>query len=144
MPDLLPLLVSTDGVASRRDFWIAAAVLLVAGIILGFIPVVGVIASLALLYPWTCLSMQRLRDMGRSPRLALIPVAFCCISGLLGLVTLMGASNPAMLAATVMLAGVTLLVSSIAMLVALAFLLWIGLSTRSPDTQPSRSSHAGR
>ena len=144
MPDLLPLLVSTDGVASRRDFWIAAAVLLIAGIVFGLLPIIGALASLALLYPWTCLSMQRLRDMGRSPRLALIPLSFCCISGLLGLVTLMGAGNPAMLAATVMLAGVTLLVSSIAMLVAVAFLLWIGLSTGSSDTQPPRSSHVGR
>lgn len=144
MHDLLPLFASPEGSASRRDFWTGAAVLLVAGIALGLIPAVGTIASLALLYPWTCLSMQRLRDMGRSPRLALIPLGFCSISGLLGVIVLMGASNPATLAATFMLAGVTLLVSSVAMLVALAFLLWLGLSTGSSDAQSPSSFPAGR
>jgi uncharacterized membrane protein YhaH (DUF805 family) len=142
MENIIPLLTSPAGTASRRDFWLGAAVLFGIGIVLSLVPVFGALVSLALLYPWTCLSMARLNDMGRSPRLALVPLLFCSIAGVLGFVTAMGMSNPALIASTLMLAGVTLLVSSIAALVAIAFLGWLGLAPGESDAPVSVHTQA--
>ncbi|MGK6325331.1 hypothetical protein ACMGDM_19870 [Sphingomonas sp. DT-51] len=143
MTDLLPLLTSANGTATRGEFLISAFALIVAGLVIGLVPVVGPIASLALLYPWTCLSMRRLADMGRPKALALIPLSLCGVAGALGLLTFAGASNPAALGATLMFAGFTLLVSSVAGLVALGFLVWIGLSNSKPETLAPAPSKMG-
>ena len=132
MIDLPSLLLSPKGRATRREFWIGAAALMLASIGLGMVPILGPVATLALLYPWTCLAMRRLEDMGRPPRLALVPIAICSMSGILGVATMIGASQQTAVAATLMLAGVTLLVSSITALVAAGFILWLGLSASRP------------
>lgn len=133
MNDIFLHLTSADGTATRRDFWIAAAALTGAAIVAGMVPVTGPLVSLLLLYPWTCLSMRRLRDMGRSPRLALLPVFLCSVVGLLTGVTLFGAHDPAQAAVTFLLAGVTLVTATAATLVTLPFLLWIGLTPGRSD-----------
>ncbi|NIJ18371.1 uncharacterized membrane protein YhaH (DUF805 family) [Sphingomonas naasensis] len=133
MEDLVPILTSFHGAISRRTFWIGAAVLIVASIVLGLIPYLGTIASLALLYPWTCLAMQRLRDMERPVGLALIPVGLAAISAVLGIVTMVSMFNPMLIGLALMVGGLTVLVGTISMLVAIAFLLWIGLTPGKSD-----------
>ncbi|WP_342250341.1 hypothetical protein [Sphingomonas sp. OTU376] len=128
MENIIALLTSPDGTASRREFWIGGAVLVGVNMVLNLVPILGALATLALLYPWTCLSMARLNDMGQSPRVALVPLAFCSIAALFGLVITMGTSDSALVASTLMLAGITVLVSAMAALVAVAFLLWLGLA----------------
>lgn len=128
MEELAPILTSFHGAISRRTFWIGAVVLIVAGFIAGLIPYLGTLASFALLYPWTCLAMQRLRDMGRPAGLALIPVGLCAVSAILATVTAASTLNPALLGVAFLIGGLTIIVGTVAMLVALAFLLWIGLT----------------
>jgi uncharacterized membrane protein YhaH (DUF805 family) len=143
MRQLVRLLTSANGSATRGQFLVGGLALIAAGLVFGLIPVAGPIAVLALLYPWTCLSMRRLTDMGRSRRLALIPIGLCGVSGTLGVVTFAGASNPATIGATLMFAGLTLLVSSVAGLVAIAFLAWIALSDSKPASLAPASSRVG-
>jgi uncharacterized membrane protein YhaH (DUF805 family) len=57
MEELASILTSFEGAISRRTFWIGAAVLIVASLVLGWIPYLGMLVSFALLYPWTCLAM---------------------------------------------------------------------------------------
>jgi uncharacterized membrane protein YhaH (DUF805 family) len=86
-----------------------------------------VVASLALLYPWTCLTAKRLHDFGKSAWLVLIPAVPTAASAVLALVTTLAFSNVATMGAGIAAAGLALLVSTVAILVSLAFLLWVGI-----------------
>jgi hypothetical protein len=66
--------------------------------------------------------------MGRAPALALIPVGLCGVSTLLGIVTAASVLNPVFLGVAVLFGGLTILVGTISMLIAIGFLLWIGLT----------------
>ena len=50
--DWQTLYLSGRGRIGRAEFWIGAAGLICVGLVAGLIPVVGVLASLALIYPW--------------------------------------------------------------------------------------------
>jgi uncharacterized membrane protein YhaH (DUF805 family) len=69
------LFFSADGRIGRQAFWIGFLILLGAGVVLGWIPLLGIVVSLALIYPWTCLFAKRFHDMGKSGWFALIPIA---------------------------------------------------------------------
>ena len=144
MQDLLPLYTSAHGSVSRRDFWIAAAVLLAAGIVLGFIPIIGSIASILLLYPWTCLAMRRLRDMGRAPAIALLPIGLCTVSALLAIVTAASIANPVLLGTAMVIGGIAVLVGTLSMILALLFLIWIGLAPGQHENAVSAPLHTRR
>ena len=60
------LFLSANGRIGQKDFWIGFLILFVAGIILGMIPVLGQIISIALIYPWVCLYSKRLHDFGKT------------------------------------------------------------------------------
>lgn len=122
------LFLAIDGRVARKDFWIGAAALIVAGLICGVIPLVGSLGSLALTIPWTCLMTKRLHDLGRSGWLVLIAVVPAAISATMGLFTALAASSFATMGAAFATAGLTLMVSTAALLVSLAFLLWVGLT----------------
>lgn len=121
------LLLTTSGRIGRRDFWIGAAALIAAGLIFGLIPVVGPFASLGLMLPWTCLTAKRLHDFGRSGWLVLLAVVPAAASGILGVFTTLAAANAATMGAALAGASLTLMVSTVALLASLSFLLWVGL-----------------
>lgn len=122
------LFLAIDGRVGRKDFWIGAAALIGVGLICGLIPLAGSLASLALTVPWTCLMAKRLHDLGRSGWLVLIAVIPTAVSATMGLFTALAASNFATMGAAFATAGLTLMISTGALLVSLAFLLWVGLT----------------
>lgn len=130
MEKLVPLLTTTHGEINQRDFWIGAAVLFGAGVVANLVPYLGTVASLLLLYPWACLALKRLRDVGRPESLAGVPV----LLGLLSIIASLLAGFGLMVSAA--LAGVLLATGGLAGLLALAFLVWLGLT-------PSRRSQPG-
>ncbi len=130
MQKLVPRLVTTHGEIGQRDFWIGAAVLFGTGVIANLIPYLGTVASLLLLYPWACLALKRLRDVGRPESLAGVPVLLGLFSIIASLLTGFGQMVSAALA------GVLLAVGGLAGLLALAFLVWLGLT-------PSRHGQPG-
>ena len=135
----LPLFLSLDGRIGRKDFCIGAVALIGVGILANLLPIVGPPLSLALIAPWACLMVKRLHDFGRSGWLVLIALVPAAGSAALGLFTALAASNAASNAATMGAAlagaGLTLVVSSVALIVSLGFLIWVG--AKPGDLQPN-------
>lgn len=122
MENLVPLLTTHRGEINQRDYWIGAAALFVAGIVANMIPLIGAVAALLLLYPWTCLVLKRLRDAGRPESWAALPL-------LLGLFSMASSLMAAFgLFVAPALAGLLLSIGGLAALAALGFLVWLGLA----------------
>lgn len=60
------LFLSPHGRMGRQHYWIGFAVLFVAQIVANFIPSIGGLIGLALIYPAVCVYGKRLHDLGRS------------------------------------------------------------------------------
>lgn len=131
----LPLFLSLDGRIGRKDFCIGAVALIGVGILANLLPIVGPPLSLALIAPWACLMVKRLHDFGRSGWLVLIALVPAAGSAALGLFTALAASNAATMGAAFAGAGLTLVVSSVALIVSLGFLIWVG--AKPCDLQPN-------
>src|SRR5215212_10293394 len=67
------LFLSADGRIGRQEYWVGFLILLGVGFIVKFIPFLGILLSLALIYPQVCVGSKRLHDMGRSGFLMLVP-----------------------------------------------------------------------
>ena len=137
------LFFSADGRIGRQSFWIGFLILLGAGVVLGWIPLLGLIVSIALIYPWTCLYAKRFHDMGKSGWLALLPVAvpavfftIAVISGIGGIIAgaaLDKVADDGAVAAPVLAGlGTALLFGTLGMLVWLGATLWAGLTEGDP------------
>ena len=135
------LFLNANGRIGQKDFWIGFLILFVVSFVVHFIPVLGQILWLVLIYPTVCLYSKRLHDFGKSGWLVLVPYAVLFLALVIavmfvGTAVLMGgASNLDTGAAAagavggLMLAG---LVGLAALLVCLGFLLWVGLSKGDP------------
>lgn len=134
------LFLGFSGRTSKRDFWIGFAALFAAGFVASLLPLVGTLASLALIYPWTALMAKRLHDFGRSGWLVLAPAVPAALSGVLALYGALAMSNAATMGAALATAGLALLVSTVAMLIGLGFLLWVGL--KAGDAGPNAYGQA--
>ena len=135
------LFLSSDGRISRQQFWIGALILIGAGVVAGWIPLINVIFFFVSLYAWVCLYSKRLHDFGKSGWLTAIPVSLFIAAFFLAMLTMggmaaMGAfkgmhgdyANPAAMLG----AGITAMLLGLAALVALGFLLWVGLTPGQP------------
>ena len=141
--DWAKVFFSFNGRTRRSHFWIAWLVLVGVGILLGWIPVLGLLIFLATVWGHLANSAKRLHDMGLTGWIVAAPFgiwAFCLIVGmsLMGAGFLAAGSGPydqgddlAML----LTAGPAVLLFAFASLVNLAFLLWIGLT----DSQPGEN-----
>jgi uncharacterized membrane protein YhaH (DUF805 family) len=134
------LFLDSHGRIGRRDFWLAAGVLLVVSNLLHLIWGIGSLISFALFYCWVCLFAKRLHDMGKSGWLQIAPhvINAVCIFigvtlGAFGLIMTFFSGRAA--AATGVLfggvmawAGALLVVFGISAVNTLVFLLWVGLT----------------
>jgi len=132
------LFFTSDGRISRQQFWIGALILLGAGVVAGWIPLVNVVAFFVSLYVWACLYAKRLHDMGKSGWLTAIPVGLFILAsmlaaGIVGGLAASGAFNTHNVTpAAVMGVGLTGVLFGLVMLIAIAFALWVGLTPGEP------------
>ena len=121
------LFLSAEGRIGRQTFWIGFLILLGANVVLGWIPLLGLL-SVALIYLWICLYSKRFHDMGKSGWLAVIPVVVpgvlvtMAVIGGLGAVLGVGLFGDSDAAAGAAFAGLGLALT----LGLLAFGLWLG------------------
>lgn len=140
--DFKNLFFSADGRIGRQDFWVGFLILLGANVVLNMIPLIGQILSLVLCWCWICLYSKRLHDMGKSGWLVAVPLVIAVVAGVVAGIsgamavfsaaTAVDGTDPT--AAMGFLAGMgfAALVVGAAVLINLAFLLWVGLSGGQP------------
>lgn len=137
--DWQKLLFSFEGRTRRSHFWIGWLICLGVSVVGGWIPILGGLISLALIWPNLAISVKRLHDMGKSGWLAAIPWVVTIVGVIVG-VAMIGVSaitNQAALdredpTAIFALIGPAFGFLALLLLVNLGFLLWIGVT----DSQP--------
>ena len=137
--DWKKVLLSFEGRTRRSHFWIGWLICLGLGVVAGWIPILGLLISLALIWPNLAITVKRLHDMGLSGWLAAIPYGVGIVAGV-GSIAIMGMGafmnpaaleneDPAMIMATF---GPAFGILGLAFLVGIGFLLWIGLTDSKP------------
>lgn len=139
--DWKTLFFSPDGRIGRSTFWIGWLVLLGVNVVLGWIPLVGFLLSLATVYCFVCVASKRLHDFGRSGFLQVIPMVLCTVLCIGAIVMVAGpaimagladANEEAIMAAVFAGIGGMMLAFLAAFLIGFGFLLWVGLSIGNP------------
>lgn len=133
--DWQSLLFKFEGRTRRSHFWIGWLILLGVGVVAGWIPILGGLLSLLLIWPNTAIAVKRLHDMGQTGWLVLIPWVVS-IGGIIMGISMIGLSaimNASALdqgdpVAIMALVGPALGLFGLLFLVNFGFLLWIGLS----------------
>lgn len=135
--DFKSAMLSFDGRLRRSHFWIGFLIIFGANIVLNFIPFIGALISLALIWSNLAISVKRLHDMGKTGWLVAIPYAASIVLGIVaGVMMVAGIAASGMdesyyennpMAALSMM-GPAFGIFGIIMLVNLAFLLWVGIT----------------
>lgn len=133
--DWQKLLFSFEGRTRRSHFWIGWLICLGVGVVAGWIPILGGLISLALIWPNLAIAVKRLHDMGKTGWLVAIPWVVSIVGTIVAIsmigitaVTSAGALDEGDPLAIMALLGPALGLFGLLMLVNLGFLLWIGLS----------------
>lgn len=134
--DWRTLFLDANGRIGQKDYWIGVIILFVAGLVLGWLPLIGTLVSLVSIYFGVCVSSKRLHDMGRSGWLAAIPygvtaaaVVLSATAFLGGIVSTAGYGNDYGLLASM---GGIMGLWGLAFLINLAFLIWLGVTAGQP------------
>ncbi|MDB5421110.1 MAG: hypothetical protein JWR59_1057 [Brevundimonas sp.] len=134
--DWRALFLDANGRIGQRDYWIGIGILFAANLVLGWVPLIGTLVSLAATYAGICVSSKRLHDMGRSGWLAAIPFGIYVAAIVLSAVSfigMMGAANYDNGLGFVAGWGVLGLLWTLAFLANLAFVIWLGVTAGQPD-----------
>ena len=135
--DFQSAMFSFEGRLRRSHFWIGFLIIFGANVVLGWIPILGWLISLALIWPNLAISVKRLHDMGKTGWLIAIPWVGSVVAFFAGFAMVIAAAvangysedyyegNPA---AVFALMGPAFGLFAIAGLLGLAFLLWIGIA----------------
>jgi uncharacterized membrane protein YhaH (DUF805 family) len=135
--DFQSAMLSFNGRLRRSHFWIGWLILFGANIVLNFIPFIGALISLALIWSNLAISVKRLHDMGKTGWLVAIPYGVSFALGIVAVVMMVAGiaasgmdesyyENNPMAALSMM--GPAIGIIGVIMLVNLAFLLWIGVT----------------
>lgn len=133
--DWKKLFFDANGRIGQKDYWIAFAATFVAGLVLTWLPLIGTIISLVLIYCGVCIASKRLHDMGRSGWLAALPYGVYALATVLSAFTfiggIVGAANGADYG---MLAGMGFigLLWTVTFVLNVAFVIWLGVTAGQP------------
>lgn len=137
--DWQKLLFSFEGRTRRSHFWIGWLICLGVGVVAGWIPILGGLISLALIWPNLAIAVKRLHDMGQTGWLVVIPYVVSIVGTFvaLGMIGFSAIANATALEnddpmAILALIGPAFGLVGLILLVCFGFLLWIGLT----DSQP--------
>lgn len=133
--DFQHVLLSFNGRIRRQQFWIGWLICLGLGVVTSWIPLINLVAPIALIWPNLAISVKRLHDMGHTGWLVIIP----WIAGIGGIVAAFMSVGAAALmsggnwesedpAVVLGILGPVLGILAIVGLIQLGFLLWIGIS----------------
>ncbi|WP_339931403.1 DUF805 domain-containing protein [uncultured Brevundimonas sp.] len=129
------LLFSFQGRIRRQHFWIGWLILLGAGVVAKYIPILGPLILLALIWPHLAIAVKRLHDIGQSGWLVAIPWVVTIVALVVGFGTvgISAIANSAALenedpAAIFALIAPAMGMFAVICLVNLGFMLWIGLT----------------
>lgn len=133
--DFKHVLFSFQGRIRRQHFWIGWLICLGVGVVAGWIPFIGALISIALIWPNLAITVKRLHDMGQSGWLAAVPI----VAGLVGVIGVFATVGTSMMmnyaalenedpAAVMAMMGPALGIFGIVCLIQLGFLIWIGVS----------------
>ncbi len=133
--DFKTALFSFEGRMRRTHFWIGWLICLGIGVVAGWIPIIGVLLSIALIWPNLAITVKRLHDMGHTGWLAAVPFV-ANVVGAIFIFATVGAqifTNYAAIdnedpAAVWAMIGPMFGILGILALVNLGFLLWVGLT----------------
>lgn len=135
---------SFNGRLRRQHFWINWAILFFGGFILGLIPFLGAIISLAAIWPQIAIQVKRLHDMGQSGWLVLAPIGVNIVLMIIGFMSIgMAAMGNAEAleredpAAVMAMLGPVMGLVLVFIVVNLGWLLWIGIT----DSKPGRNQY---
>ena len=148
--DWQKLLFSFEGRTRRSHFWIGWLICLGAGVVAGWIPLIGFFISIALIWPNLAITVKRLHDLGMSGWVAAVPfvaniVGFVMIFVSVGASVFMNATaleneDPAAILALI---GPAIGILGLLLLVNFGFLLWVGLVDGKPGSNKYGSNPKG-
>lgn len=134
--DWRTLFLQANGRIGQKDYWIGFGILFAAGIVLGWLPVIGTLISLASIYFGVCVASKRLHDMGKSGWLAAIPygvttlaVVFSIVAFIGGIVSSGYGNDYGVLAGMSGMMGIW----SLAFIVNIGFAIWLGVTAGQPN-----------
>ncbi len=133
-------LLKFDGRLRRQDFWISFLIIFGISVVLGWIPLLGTLIGLALIWPNIAITVKRLHDMGKTGWLTLVPY----VGGIIGaIVMVVGGAGAFMAAAATGDASAVAAAGGlgaiglgflIMLVTGLGFLIWIGITDSQPGT----------
>jgi uncharacterized membrane protein YhaH (DUF805 family) len=126
--DFKSLLLEPSGQVGRTQFWVGVGILALASFLVGLLPVVGPWLALALIWPWYCLLGKRLRDMGRSPALAVAAVAPMLVTAVVSAIVSTTFATPAMTLLLLPIVGLLTTLILLASIAVAAVVIWLGVS----------------
>lgn len=133
--DWKTLFLEPNGRIGQKDYWIGVGILFAAGLVLGWVPLIGTLISLASIYFGICVSSKRLHDMGKSGWLAAIPYGVTALAVVLSAMTFIGgmmsSGNGNDFGAVAGMGGAVSL-WGLAFLINLGFLIWLGITAGQP------------
>lgn len=129
------VLFSPNGRIGQQEYWIGILILIAANIVASFIPLLGLLISLALIWVGIAVYGKRLHDAGKSAWLHALPWAVSIVLMTIGIVMAGGAVFAAMIGggddvdvATMMAgAGAASLFFLLSFLVWIAYTIWVGV-----------------
>lgn len=141
--DFASAMFSFNGRLRRSHFWISWAILFFGGLVLGLIPLLGMLISIVLLWPQFAIQAKRLHDMGYSGWLVLAPIAvnivllFVMFGSIFGTLAMnanaLENEDPAAIMAVLSSMGLPLLLGFI---LNVGWLLWIGITDSKQGPNP--------
>jgi uncharacterized membrane protein YhaH (DUF805 family) len=133
--DWRKLFLDANGRIGQKDYWIGFGIVFAAGLVFGWIPLIGFLFSLAAIYAGVCVSSKRLHDMGRSGWLAAIPYGAYAAATLLSVIFFMGAMGAAHYdngMGFVAGMGTMGLLWTLAFVLNVGFVIWLGVTPGQP------------
>ena len=129
--DWKTLFLDANGRIGQKDYWIGFGILFAANLVLSWLPLIGVLISLAAAYAGICLASKRLHDMGKSGWLAAIPYGVLIAASVLSAVSfigMMGAAGYNSGAGVLAGAGLLGLLWTAAFVLNIGFVIWLGVT----------------